>query len=151
MSSQGVKWFSSKVDWWLGILLVVPPLGALAALGTALANSDPSGIVIGAIVCLFVAALYGLLVLPIRYGIGSEELIIRFGVVRQRVRFAAIEEVAPTRNPLSSPALSLDRLAIRTGPGLMRMTMISPEDQDAFLKMLASRAGLRPDAGRLVR
>jgi hypothetical protein len=133
------------------MLLVLPPLGALAALGTALVNSDPSGILIGAIVCLFVAALYGLLVFPMRYGVGSEELIIRFGVVRQRIQFAAIEEVAPTRNPLSSPALSLDRLAVRTGPGLMRVTMISPEDQDAFLKMLALRAGLRLDAGRVVR
>ena len=150
MPSQGVVWFTSKVDWRLGMLLVLPPLGSLAVLVAGLTSSDRVGVAIGALACLFVVALYALVVLPVRYGVGSEELIIRFGVVRQRVRFASIIEVASTRSPLSSPALSLDWLAVRTGAGRFSMTMISPNDREAFLGLLAARAGLRRDGGRLV-
>ena len=39
--------------------------------------------------------------------------------------------IRPTRNPLSSPALSLDRLRIDYGSG--RSIMVSPEDKDKFI------------------
>lgn len=148
---SGVVWFPSKVDWWLGILLACPPVGSLVALGAGLASSDPGKIAVGAIACVLVSALYALLVIPVRYGIGPEELIVRFGVVRQRVKLGDIEEVAPTRNPLSSPALSLDRLAIRAGPGFLSTAMISPADREAFLLLLAAKGRLRRDGDRLVR
>ena len=86
-----------------------------------------------------------------RYGIARDDLIIRFGVVRQRIRLDEIREVVPTHNPLSSPALSLDRLAIRTGPSIFSGTMISPADREVFLATLALRTGLRQDGNRLVR
>jgi len=146
-----VVWFASKVDWWLRIILFLPPMASLAVLGASLASGDRGEIVVAAIICAAVAALYGLLVIPIRYGLGSDELTVRFGVFRQRIPLAAIQEVAPSRNLLSSPALSLDRLAIRTGPGLLATTMISPLDREVFLTMLAARAGLKLDGGRLVR
>jgi hypothetical protein len=45
--------------------------------------------------------------------------------------------VVPTRNPLSSPALSLDRLRIEYGQG--RAIMISPADKGPFLRALEER------------
>ena len=45
-----------------------------------------------------------------------------------------ITSVRRTRNPLSSPALSMDRLSIRYGKG--RRIMISPADQAGFLEAI---------------
>ncbi len=150
MPEASVVWFASKVDWWLRVILFLPPLASLTALGASLASRDRGEIAVAGLICATVAALYGLLVIPIRYGVGSDELIIWFGVFRQRVSLAAIEEVTPTRNLLSAPALSLDRLAIRTGSGLLSTTMISPLDREEFLTLIAAKTGLRRSGGRLV-
>jgi hypothetical protein len=146
-----VQWFPSKVDWWLGAVLVAAPLTQVAVLVWSLTAGSTEDIVASVIGCLVVAAIWGLLVVPVRYGISRDELIVRFGVVRQRVRLADIVEVRPTHSPLSSPALSLDRLAVRVGPKRSLVTMISPAERDAFLATLASMAGLVPDGDRLVR
>ena len=49
---------------------------------------------------------------------------------------AAIDVVEPTRNPLSSPACSLERLWIRYGE---KQIMISPLDKAGFLRALVQR------------
>ena len=144
-------WFPSKVDWWLGVLLVFPPASALAALADGLLNGDSEALLVGVVTAAFVIALYWLLVIPVRYGISSTELVIRFGVIRQRVDLVSIDVVEPTKNPLSSPALSLDRLAIRVGEGVLSTTMISPDDREGFLNLLANNAGLHREGERLVR
>lgn len=89
--------------------------------------------------------------IPIRYGIEDNWLIIRFGVVRRRIPLSDIREVHPTHNPLSSPALSLDRLAIRIDDGYMGMSLISPAQREEFLTLLASSAVLAREGDRLVR
>lgn len=144
-------WFPSKVDWWLGIILALLPVVSLGVLLTSLVSEDPAELVSAVISCAVTAGIYGLLVFPMRYGIAEDDLVVRYGVVRHRIRLERIQEVAPTHNPLSSPALSLDRLAIRTGSGLFAETMISPADREAFLATLAMRAGLHRDGDRLVR
>ncbi|GAB4277589.1 MAG: hypothetical protein Kow0056_09190 [Coriobacteriia bacterium] len=148
---EGITWFPSKVDWWLGVLLAVAPGICVYILLASLVTSDQEGITAGLTSCAFIGAIYLLLVIPVRYGIGPDTLIIRFGVVRQQVRLGDIVEVKPTNNPLSSPALSLDRLAVRTGKGPFRTTMISPDERDTFLAMLATAAGLEREGDRLVR
>ncbi len=116
-----------------------------------LTSDDPAELVAAIVSCVVTVALYGLLVFPMRYGIAQNELIIRFGIIRQHIQLDAIQEVVPTHNPLSAPALSLDRLAIRTGTGLFSGTMISPADRETFLSNLAMHSGLRQDGDRLVR
>jgi hypothetical protein len=71
------------------------------------------------------------------YTLEGDALRIRASFFRWRVPLAAIDSVEPTRNPLSSPACSLDRLLIRYGA---RRIMISPEDKTVFLRALAARA-----------
>ncbi|MDT8434491.1 MAG: PH domain-containing protein [Anaerosomatales bacterium] len=87
----------------------------------------------------------------VRFGIARDELIVRFGIVRLRIPLDTIQEVVLTHNPLSAPALSLDRLAVRTGMSPLSETMISPADREAFLSTLAMHSGLRRDGDRLVR
>ncbi len=66
----------------------------------------------------------------------GDALRIRASFFRWRVPLAAIDSIEPTRNPLSSPACSLDRLLIRYGE---RRVMISPLDKAGFLRVLAAR------------
>jgi hypothetical protein len=151
MPDPHTVWYPSKLDWWLGVILAVVPLSSLAVLVISLSGGDAVETLIAAGTVVFVAALYGLLVFPVRYGITHGELIIRFGVVCQRIRLDAIHEVAPTHSPLASPALSLDRLSVRTGAGILSQTMISPADKEDFLSTLAAYSGLRRAGDRLVR
>lgn len=148
MRSADVVWFKSKLDWWLGVVLVAVPLVQIVVLLGALRSGDGGGIVASLIGCAVVAGIYGLLVVPIRYGIAADALFVHFGVVRQRIGFDSIREVYPTHNPLSSAALSLDRLAIRTGAGPLGLTLISPDRRDEFIRLLSVRANLIWDGRR---
>ena len=151
MSNADVRWFRSKIDWWMGLILVALPVVELAGLATALRDGNGEAITSMAVALGTVAAIYGLLLIPVRYGVSSDRLVIRFGVVRRYIDFAAIREVYPTHNPLASPALSLDRLAVRTDDGTLGTSLISPAEREEFLSTLASGAGLVRDNDRLVR
>lgn len=143
------RWYPSKIDWWLGLILVVAPITTLGGLTIALSTGH--GIAVAALGVLVLAAIYLGLVFPMRYGMDREHLIVRYGLIRHRIPLRDITEVVPTRNPLSSPALSLDRLRITSGQGLFKSVMISPAAKLEFLAELARRAELRPEADRWVR
>ncbi len=138
MEHTQAKWFPSKVDWWLGLLLVVAPAVSLIATLTAPDSERVAGLLGSAVL----AAVYLGLVFPMSYGITDSELIVRHGLVRQRIKLADITAVVPTRNPLSSPALSLDRLRITFGSGMFKSVLISPAAKQDFLVELALRARL---------
>ena len=151
MSNADVRWFRSKIDWWMGLILVALPVVELAGLATALRDGNGEAITSMAVALGTVAAIYGLLLIPVRYGVSSDRLVIRFGVVRRYIDLAAIRDVYPTHNPLASPALSLDRLAVRSDDGTLGRSLISPAEREEFLSTLASGAGLVRDNGRLMR
>jgi hypothetical protein len=71
------------------------------------------------------------LLLGTDYVLDQEHLKIRCGPFRWSIPVREIRHVEPTRNPLSSPALSLDRLRIEYGNG--KSLMISPRDTEQFL------------------
>ena len=60
-------------------------------------------------------------------------------------------EVRPTRNPLSSPVLSLDRLHVQFGKGFFKAVTISLVDREQFLADLEKNSGLHRAGQRLVR
>jgi hypothetical protein len=83
------------------------------------------------------------------YQVEGEFLLVRCGPIRSRVLLSEIEEVLPSRNPLSAPACSLDRLHVRTRMG--RGVLISPEDKVGFLNALAASASqLRVEGHRAI-
>lgn len=132
----------SKVDAWLGLLLLV-----LAAMGPVslvvgiyrlvVWGSVEGWVFIG--LGLFVTGLMSLVVWPITYTLTSDHLVIRAGVFRSRLPYDTITAVYPTRNPLSSPALSLDRTRIDY-TGKIGFALISPESREQFMRDLAERA-----------
>lgn len=72
-----------------------------------------------------------------RYGFSRNTLIVQSGPLKWRVPLGEIDSVRPSRNPLSAPATSLDRLHVRYGTtGIL----ISPEDKSGFLRALVARA-----------
>lgn len=146
-----MQWYRSKVDWWLAPLLCLPPVVSVAVCVGLVRGGKTSELPIGVATVLVVFGVYFGLVLPMRYGLDDTHLVVRFGVCRQRVPLADITEVHPTCNPLSSPALSLDRLRVQYGHGFFKAVMISPADRDGFLDDLARRAGLNREGDRLVR
>jgi hypothetical protein len=117
-----VLWGASLVDFAVAAMLWLGPVGAPAFL-------PPLLVLAGA---FQLQALYGT-----DYRFEDDALRIRASFFRWRVPLAAIDAVEPTRNPLSSPACSLDRLRIDYGG---KRIMISPLDKAEFLRALVQRA-----------
>jgi len=85
-----------------------------------------------------------------RYELDGRELVVRSGPFRWRIDLATIESVTPSRNPLSSPALSLDRLQIRYRKS--RFILVSPAERDRFLRALSrAESALERHGGELRR
>ena len=128
--------FQSKVDGWLRVVLLGSALVCLVAAGFVMLAGN-----IGTWLMAGVLATIGS-VLPLwvlgdtRYTFTASALEVRSGPFRWRVPLSEIRAVAPTRNPLSSPALSLDRLRIDYG---RRSIMVSPRDKNGFLRELETR------------
>jgi membrane protein YdbS with pleckstrin-like domain len=151
-SDTNTKWFPSKVDAWLAVILVLAPLGSFAGFADPNVWESTSVLLLALSGPAVFALIYGLLVLPMRYGISGDELIVRHGVVRRRTPLAKILSVQPTRTPISSPALSLDRLKLSTGPDSIRdRIIISPADKEGFMSLLAERGGLVRQGELLIR
>jgi hypothetical protein len=151
-SLGGTNVYPSKRDLLLTLLIWAVVLGvAFAAFNLWNAPESFAFKVVTAIMMWGAVAFTIWVFYTTRYILHDRELMIRAGPFRWRVPLEGIEKVYPTRNPLSSPACSLDRLRIRyRGSGFG--VMISPEDKGAFLRDLVSREpGLELDGERVSR
>lgn len=147
---RAAETFPTKVDAWARPFLVLALVSGPASVlgGALLFGSDRLG---GAVLIATGALLSLLLVLcwPVDYTLTGDALVVRFGRVRWTIPYAEITEVHPTRNIVSSPAWSLDRLWVRAAA---RSAIISPREKEAFLRALAARdPGLELREGKLQR
>lgn len=128
--------FPSKVDWWLlGLLLFVISAQLTAAVCVFIGGSE---LWVGGVLLLS-AGFISWLLQSTFYVVDETRLLIRSGPIWITVPLETIEDILPTRNPLSSPALSLDRLAIHyRSKGKKRMVMISPADKEGFVRVIAA-------------
>jgi len=124
-------YFPSERDWWLGLLIW--GLVLLAAV-PALLKPEKGQFIIMIAVILFIGWIW----FGTGYEILDDELKVRCGPFRQRIPLQEIREIKRTRSPLSSPACSLDRMEIKYGKS--RRVMISPADQEGFIKMLTGKS-----------
>lgn len=146
-----MRWYPSKIDWWLVPLLALPPFAGLAVTTQALIQKNWLETLIGVGVFAFVILLYTVVIFPIRYGIDREVLVVRAGLFRKEIPLNTIQRVYPTMNPLSSPALSLHRLCIEFGPKFYERVLISPKERKLFLDELAQKANLACEGEKLWR
>ncbi|HEX7699948.1 MAG TPA: PH domain-containing protein [Kofleriaceae bacterium] len=125
-------------------LLFVPLLGGAASIYVGNVRDDQRALFV-AYACLIA---YGLLMFglawPIRYTVSPEELEVRFGLVHTHLPWDRIVAMELSNSPLSSPAMSLDRIEIRyihKSGSFERTIRISPPDREAFLADCARASG----------
>ena len=129
------KVFRSKVDWWIRLLLGLAIAGLFVACATViLEGADPIETTVTILACIAGLALIVWVLVGTVYSVERGTLIVRSGPMRWKIPIDEISSVEATRSPLSSPALSLDRLRIRYGK--RRRIMISPADKAGFLRAI---------------
>lgn len=129
--------FRSKIDWWiLGFIismtgLLIQLLWTMYAKGTMVEYPEHTVIYILTI---------GILWWPIfntRYNIQNQVLTIHCMFLRWSIPLENIQSVTQTNNPISSPALSLNRLKIEyLKEGKVKQVLVSPKDQQRFCESI---------------
>jgi hypothetical protein len=131
--------YKSKVDLWLFLIVII---GGVFLAGAAIQSFLSEGLKHPATLTLLISSVFYMAVMfglayPVSYEITQSELIIRSGLTRNSIEISSIESVKPSRNPLSSPAWSLDRLRIDyRRKDKLTFLLISPEEKSAFLNEL---------------
>lgn len=132
--------YASKIDWWLLAILVAVIFVVILACWRIVVRSGLSQWLVLVPIIIMGVGLPLWLLLTTRYILETDTLRVQSGPFRWKVFLREITGITLTRNPLSSPALSLDRLRIDYGSG--RSIMISPREKEAFIRELeAKRAG----------
>ena len=118
-----MKVFKSKIDWWLVVLVLV--IFGYPIIDGILSKEYVLSLVFGLILVVFY-----FLSKTIRYKIDSENLIIW----NTKINIHSIRKIYRTNNPLSSPALSLDRIAVVYNT--YDEVLISPREREEFIQEL---------------
>ena len=132
--------YRSRVDTWVLMVLAVAILGQVVALVTVLVQESPPGVT----AAVAIAASIGILLIVwimvrTHYTVAGGRIRIVCGPFRWTIPLDEITDVTPSRNLLSSPALSLDRLKIRYGKN--RFVLVSPENRKSFLRAIVPQDG----------
>lgn len=122
--------FDSKKDSWLGLLIWIP-------IGVGLIVSLVSEAWIVKVIMLATTGFVGWIWFGTKYYILEEILIVKCGPFSERILIKDIKSIKKTRNPLSSAALSIDRIEI--SHGYSGMTLISPKDRDQFIELILKK------------
>ncbi|MDC8831330.1 PH domain-containing protein [Alteromonas gilva] len=130
--------FSSKRDTWLMVVIYMAVLfSAGCAVVTLVAGLTLANFMVAAVLLLVGAGLPLWVVGGTYYAIDTineDSLKVHCGPFKWQIKLADIESVSATNNPISSPALSLDRLAIYYKAN--KQLIISPQDKAAFVEAL---------------
>lgn len=115
--------YKSKIDWWLIIVVFIvfcyPMIHGIITKEYVL-----SLISFGILASVF------LLFKSIKYKIDGEQLTVWF----TKIDIKSIKKIYSTNNPLSSPALSLDRIAVTYNT--FDEILISPKERESFIQEL---------------
>lgn len=118
-----MKIYKSKIDWWLIILILV--VFGYPIVDGILSKDYVLSLVFGLILIVFF-----FLSKTIQYKIDGENLVIW----KTKIDIKTIRKVYRTNNPLSSPALSLDRIAIVYNK--FDEVLLSPKEREEFINEL---------------
>jgi hypothetical protein len=139
LHARDVRSFPSKRDLWLtAVIWGASGLSLAAGIAVLAEGAPPLLLTFVLLVCVGTPAFMLHVLYTTGYAFDGQELRIRSGPFSFRVPLAEIESVKPSRNPLSSPACSLDRLHVRYR-GSKRGVLVSPADKPGFLHELVTR------------
>lgn len=134
--------YPSKIDIWLGLVLLVVLAVCVIVFVYALRTGSILAILVTLPGLIIGAGLPVWLLSSTSYTLSDETLLVKSGPFKWQIPIAQITNITPTSNPLSSPALSLDRIRIDYGRG--QSIMISPRDKDGFIRDLEMRRQNNP-------
>lgn len=135
--------FRSKIDLWLAAVLTVAAAASLIATFASASHATGLGLLGPTVLAAMGAGLPLWLLFSTSYLVERERLLIRSGPFTWQVPVLEITRITPTRSPISSPALSLDRLRIEYGAG--KTVLISPRDQQEFIRAIsAAKSAAQP-------
>ena len=120
--------FNSKIDIWSGAIFALLPIVMIIG-----AIKEPDAVAI--VVTVLIIVLLAMLFFGTKYVITGDELIIYGGIYKKKIAINQITSLRPTKNPLSAPAMSLDRIEITFNPH-MQIALVSPKDKETFVKKL---------------
>lgn len=133
------KRFKSKIDRWLLFLLAAVMGFEVVVMSIAASQANgPEEALFLLVTALAVVALIASMLIGTHYTVSGDVLRVVCGPFRWKVPIHAIDAVEATRSPLSSPALSLDRLRIDYGK---KRIMVSPSDKAGFLEAIGQDPG----------
>lgn len=122
-----MKIYKSKIDWWLGLVLVYPIFRSIVSI----IEGEWLGY-LGIVLCLLFIVFISK---STRYIIAENQLIVKcMFIVNDRIEISKIRKIEKTNSVLSSPALSLDRIAIKFNK--FDEVYISPKERQNFLNDL---------------
>ncbi len=132
--------FRSKIDWWLLLIFIVITANIVIKIYEAnhlysLASNFPHLLIYSLVIFIIWLPIFNTY-----YVVENNTLVIKSLVFRWKININDITQIEPTHNPLSSPALSLDRLKIYYIKNEKIATvMISPKNKEAFLQAINKR------------
>jgi len=132
--------FVSKVDGWMIPIIIVAIAGTIWALVAVMITETPwlIRIAVAAVTVLVIALLFSVFTRT-HYTIAHGSLRVVSGPFSRTIPLSDITSIEPTRNPLSSPALSLDRLKVSYGN--KKFVLISPADKAGFMSAIKNSTG----------
>lgn len=122
------KIYRSKISWWIVIFI-----GAVLVFTTIPAALDGvwSAAVVTSVVGLFIAHVF----INTYYAIEGQRLkVVSSVILKYDIDVATITGITETNDPMSAPALSMDRLRINYGA--QNCVVISPKEKAAFIQHL---------------
>jgi len=135
--------FKSKIDWWIYVLI----LGWIGAniwfIISYLANREFWVLIMVVIFTPVTVFVFIPMWRHTYYELGEEELLIKGGLGKgTSIRYDRMVSVTRTKNPISAPALSMDRVEIRfafKSGTVFDTAIISPLERDEFFRLLMEK------------
>ena len=122
-----MKTYKSKIDWWFGILFLYPMFLGI--------TSIVEGKWIGFIYFSFIIGVIIFISKTTNYRIEGNELTVKcLWIINDRIEISKIRKIEKSNSILSSPALSLDRIAVYYNK--YDEVYISPKEKQAFIDAL---------------
>ena len=125
-----MKVFKSKIDWWLGLPLLYPIFLSI----TDIIEGKWIGYLLLISIVLFVVFISK----STKYIVNENQLVVKcMFIVNAKIEISTIRKIEKSNSILSSPALSMDRIAVRYNK--YDEIYLSPKEKQLFIDELVKR------------
>ena len=131
--------FTSKIDFWIGFMLLGGSFIMIAIPFWQCKKSENGSLAKSVFLAFIFLPFTALMLMPFfgtKYTLSDDQLLINNGFSTQRIELTDITYIIPTRNMISAPALSLDRLEVDYKN---KKVLISPKDKRLFYQEIKAR------------